>query len=97
MPDCLCHIKTEMPVANPIIMNQEKCTGCNRCVEICQVDIFIPNIEKGAPPVVLYPGECWYCGCCVVECPVEGAITFRHPLMNQARWIAKDDLLENKE
>jgi NAD-dependent dihydropyrimidine dehydrogenase PreA subunit len=88
-------IMPEMPAANPILYDPEKCLGCNRCVEICQVDLLIPNPEKGRPPVVLYPGECWYCGCCVMECPVEGAITLRHPLMNQAHWVSKDKLLNN--
>jgi NAD-dependent dihydropyrimidine dehydrogenase PreA subunit len=82
----------EMPAANPIIIDNTKCTGCNRCVNICQVDLLLPNITKGAPPVVMYPGECWYCGCCVVECPVEGAIKLRHPLMNRVFWIAKEEL-----
>lgn len=94
VPDNMYYLKSEMPAANPIIINEEKCTGCNRCVEICQVDLFLPNKEKGGTPVVLYPGECWYCGCCVVECPVEDAITLRHPLMNQARWVARADLLK---
>jgi NAD-dependent dihydropyrimidine dehydrogenase PreA subunit len=83
---------TQMPVANPVIINRAKCTGCNRCVNICQVDIFIPARIKGGPPVVLFPEECWYCGCCVTECPVEGAIRLRHPLMNQVQWVAKDKL-----
>ena len=82
----------EMPAAIPVIIDIEKCTGCNRCVEICQVDLFIPGPEKGAPPEVLYPGECWYCGCCVEECPVEGAIKLRHPLMNMVRWVDKEKL-----
>ena len=97
MPDYLCRSRAEMPSANPIIINRKKCTGCNRCVDICQVDLFIPNTKKGGPPVALYPGECWYCGSCVVECPVEGAITLRHPLMNRARWVAKDTLTDNKK
>ncbi|MGF7057657.1 ferredoxin [Brassicibacter mesophilus] len=41
---------------------------------------------------MMYPGECWYCGCCVIECPVEGAITLRHPLMNQVHWVSKKSL-----
>jgi NAD-dependent dihydropyrimidine dehydrogenase PreA subunit len=87
-------ILNEMPAANPIIYDEEKCIGCNRCVEICQVDLLIPNEEKGKPPIVLYPGECWYCGCCVMECPKDGAIKLRHPLMNQAHWEAKANLLK---
>lgn len=83
---------TEMPASKPILFDAEKCTGCNSCVEICQVDVFIPNTDKGAPPVVLFPGECWYCGSCVVVCPVKGAITLRHPLMNQVHWVEKSHL-----
>jgi len=82
----------EMPVNNPIYFDEEKCIGCNICVNICQVDILIPNSEKGKPPIVLFPGECWYCGCCVMECPVEGAIRLSHPLMNRARWVSKEQL-----
>lgn len=85
----------EMPAAVPIVYNKEKCIGCNRCVEICQVDILIPNPEKGKHPIVLYPGECWYCGCCVMECPVEGAIRLRHPLMNKVHWVSKESLIKN--
>jgi NAD-dependent dihydropyrimidine dehydrogenase PreA subunit len=84
----------EMPASKPIVFDAGKCTGCNSCVEICMVDLFVPNSEKGKPPVVLYPGECWYCGCCVMVCPEEGAITLRHPLMNQVHWIEKDKLLK---
>ena len=92
MEDTRNFILSEMPAANPIIYNKDKCVGCNKCVDICQVDLLIPNPEKGKAPIVLYPGECWYCGCCVMECSIEGAITLRHPLMNQVHWIAKDQL-----
>lgn len=73
--------------ARPIRFDAQKCVGCNRCVNICQVDIFIPNPERGKPPVVLYPGECYYCGSCVMVCPREGAISLCHPLMNQAKFV----------
>ena len=46
--------------ARPITFDEAVCVGCNRCMNICQVDIFIPNPEKGKPPIVLYPGECYY-------------------------------------
>lgn len=73
--------------ANPIIYNENLCIGCNKCVNTCQVDILMPNDEKGKPPIVMYPGECYYCGSCVMECPVKGAIKLQHPLMNRAKFI----------
>jgi len=86
---------SEMPASKPIIYNPEICQGCNSCVDICQVDLLIPNPEKGKTPVVLYPGECWYCGCCVMVCPHEGAISLRHPLMNQVHWVEKSELMKH--
>ena len=73
--------------ARPITFDASRCVGCNRCMNICQVDIFIPNPEKGKPPIVLYPGECYYCGSCVMVCPKPGAIHLDHPLMNQAKFV----------
>lgn len=75
--------------ARPIIYHEDKCVGCNLCVNACQVDILIPNPEKGKPPIVAYPGECYYCGCCGMACPNPGALEMRHPLMNQAKFIPK--------
>ena len=88
--------RTEMPASNPILYDQEKCIACNRCVEACQVVVLVPGRVKGEHPIVLFPDECWYCGCCVMECPVEGAITMRHPLMNRAHWERKENLLKNR-
>ena len=42
-------------------------------------------------PVVMYPGECYYCGACVMACPVKGAIRLEHPLMNRAKFIPIDN------
>jgi NAD-dependent dihydropyrimidine dehydrogenase PreA subunit len=74
--------------ANPLIYNSSLCNGCNNCVQVCQVDALIPNPEKGQPPVMLHPDECWYCGCCVNDCP-KGAITFNWPLQQRAYWQDK--------
>lgn len=71
----------------PLKFDEKVCIGCNRCVNICQTDIMIPNPQQGKPPIVLYPGECYACGSCVMVCPKKGAITFHHPLMNRARFI----------
>lgn len=83
------------PPAQPIRFDPEKCNGCNRCLEICMIDVMLPG-KPGEPPVAAYPDECWYCGCCVMECPA-GAITLHHPLMNQTRWVEKASLFKNKE
>lgn len=72
--------------ARPLVFKEEKCVGCNRCMNVCQVDIMLPNPEKGKPPVVVYPGECYYCGSCVMACPNE-AIILQHPLMNRAKFV----------
>ncbi len=73
--------------AEPLVYDEELCVGCNRCADVCQVDILIPNPVKGKPPVILYPGECYYCGSCVMECPNKGAIKLQHPLMNRAKFV----------
>ena len=74
-------------MTNPIEFNADICNGCNNCVEVCQVDLFIPNPLKGKPPIVLFPEECWYCGSCVDECPNDGAINLIPLKMNKVRWI----------
>jgi Na+-translocating ferredoxin:NAD+ oxidoreductase RNF subunit RnfB len=76
----------------PVIFDESVCIGCNRCVEACMSDIFIPNPQKGEPPIILYPDECYYGGACVMECPLrdEGAIRLNWPLMQRVRWKRKD-------
>jgi NAD-dependent dihydropyrimidine dehydrogenase PreA subunit len=73
-------------VPNPIMpgitvrFDPEKCSGCNKCVEICRTDVLMPNPEEGGPPIVVYPDECWFEGDCVGVCPIPEAITLVHPL-----------------
>ena len=73
----------------PVIFNADVCNGCNHCVEVCQVDVYLPNPEKGKPPVILHPDECWYCGCCANDCPRPGAISFNWPVQQRAYWKDK--------
>ena len=73
----------------PVIFDTDICNGCNACVEICQMDVLIPNPDKGEAPIILFPDECWYGGCCVDECPQPGAIKLNHPLMQRVRWKRK--------
>lgn len=71
----------------PLKFDETLCAGCNRCVEVCQCDVLFPAAERGRPPLVMYPGECYYCGACVMVCPRKGAVTLRHPLMNRAKFV----------
>ena len=73
----------------PIIFDPKICNGCNICVTVCVEDVFIPNPEKGAPPILMYPDECWYCGACVDDCNRKGAIFLSHPLQQRVRWKRK--------
>lgn len=80
-----------LPTPNrPVIFNPEVCDGCNSCVEACMMDVLLPNPEKGKTPIVAYPDECWYCGCCLMDCPKgDDAIEVRYPLIHNARWKDK--------
>ncbi len=66
----------------PIVFNEEVCNGCNVCVDVCPMDILSPNPEKGKPPIVAFPDECWYEGACWIHCPQheKGAVTILTPL-----------------
>lgn len=75
--------------SRPVIFNAEHCEGCNICVEVCQMDVFIPNPDEGKPPIILFPEECWYCGSCVEHCHKQEAISLNHPLMQRVRWKRK--------
>lgn len=75
-----------------IIFDPEICTGCNKCVDYCRVDCLQPNPVPGKPPILLYPDECWYGGCCAGACPHPGAIRMDIPLPNRGAlvWKRKD-------
>jgi NAD-dependent dihydropyrimidine dehydrogenase PreA subunit len=69
-------------IFRPVIFNEEACTGCNACVEVCLMEILEANPENGRPPLVKYPDECAYDGACWMQCPQQekGAIKIVPPL-----------------
>ena len=72
-----------------ITFDAELCIGCDSCVNVCRTDVLMPSGDEGHP-TVLYPDECWFCGCCVDICPVAGAIRMTHPMNQNAGWKRKD-------
>ena len=61
----------------PPVINK-KCIKCGNCYEICPGDVLAwPDRKK--KPIIFYPSECWHCGACRLECPVD-AIEYHFPL-----------------
>ena len=81
---------------NPIMPNEcvqidpDLCTGCNSCVKVCRSDVLLPKKEEGGPPMMMYPDECWFCGCCVEHCPVPDAISLVFPVNQRVIWKRKE-------
>ena len=50
----------------PLSFDESLCIGCGTCARVCQCDILFPSDKKGTHPIVAYPGECYYCGACVM-------------------------------
>jgi len=58
-------------------IDREKCDGCGVCVEICPLDAL--RLDEEDKAYVKY-NECWYCGCCELECPRK-AVKLRLPYL----------------
>ena len=54
-----------------VTVNEEKCVGCEECVDVCPVEVFEMVDEKSKPVDV---DECLGCESCVEVCE-EDAIT----------------------
>jgi ferredoxin len=61
-------IRKESKIMMPFV-NNDKCTGCDICIEFCPVDAVIKQEGKAYISV-----DCVECGACIDECP-EGAIS----------------------
>ena len=80
---------TAVPVtcsSRPITIDSTMCKRSNRTADVSHVEVMLPSEEAGKHPDMMYPGECYYCGSCVMACSA-GAISLHHPLMNQTRFV----------
>jgi len=50
------------------LVDQEKCSGCGNCVEICPSEVYQMEEYKSSP---VHPEECIECWACVTQCPAE--------------------------
>ena len=60
-----------------ITINQEACTQCRACVELCTGRVF--ELDNGQVQVAR-PEECWLCGHCVATCPTDAIQHSAYPL-----------------
>lgn len=51
------------------VVDQEKCTACNECVESCPLEC-ISITPDHADKAFVDPDSCSECGACVDTCPV---------------------------
>ena len=49
---------------------EDKCVGCNACVDACPTDVFRAG-PQGGPVLVAYPDDCCACQLCVEDCPTD--------------------------
>jgi NAD-dependent dihydropyrimidine dehydrogenase PreA subunit len=53
-----------------VTIDEAACTSCERCVEICPVDVLRPHATTGRA-MVAYPDDCCGCHLCAEECPAD--------------------------
>ena len=53
---------------NTLLLHEEKCIGCGRCMEVCPHGVFAMNGKKVR---IINKRYCMECGACQKNCPVE--------------------------
>jgi len=51
-------------------LDENMCTGCQICVDICPEDVLRYDKDKGKA-VIVYPKDCIGCGACAWFCPLK--------------------------
>ena len=50
-----------------VLIDLNRCIGCENCVNICPIDVFYFNAEAHKS-VIAYPENCQSCGQCFLNC-----------------------------
>ncbi|MCW4039635.1 MAG: mercury methylation ferredoxin HgcB [Candidatus Bathyarchaeota archaeon] len=51
---------------NTLIYDEEKCTNCGMCTEVCPHQVFVTGIKN---VILVNPENCMECGACQLNCP----------------------------
>jgi NAD-dependent dihydropyrimidine dehydrogenase PreA subunit len=58
------------PQDSRVVVNQDQCTGCEKCLASCPTDIFRMTEEGGRTVAyAAYPQDCCDCFLCELDCP----------------------------
>jgi len=58
-------------------IDEELCTGCGICVEICPMDVLRMD-EVGETAVIKYKSDCMVCNTCSLDCPTKAITIIPH-------------------
>ncbi|MCP4751482.1 MAG: ferredoxin family protein [Proteobacteria bacterium] len=65
--------------------NQEKCSGCGTCAEICPLDVFRMDPVRDVSSIK-YRDDCQTCYTCELECPEQAIYINPFPKEKRQPW-----------
>ena len=68
-------------------IDYEKCINCKKCYERCPEGLF--DLDENGKVFVRYHEECWFCGSCQMDCPVQ-TIQVRYSINNKPMFVQKE-------
>lgn len=49
-----------------IAIDNKKCTGCKKCLNVCPGNLL--KLDEDGKSYIKYPKDCWGCSSCIKEC-----------------------------